>query len=484
MTQSLDVCQHLGKAVSPGFRDPRKSWFECERGHGVVCSCQCSACPDHSERPQAQAQPDAALGFNLTPALVQSALPHHAPWLTQPMSVERGQLVEGWHFVVATNVGREASLAATVESCRKAGVHPTVVTNAAPNAGDYDRSSHDYQLVLQEALKPDGVEWVVILEDDVEVSEFILDNTVRLPRLKLGDLPFMSLFMPDTIQDPFEPYVTSDGVVTAKRHMVFSNQEPWSKHRLWGSQGYCFRVDLARRLLADWFTVSRGQDARVMALLHRYEVPLCYSLYPMVQHRIVGTNFSTPPAYAAYFGGRRNVFEPTKYDWHFPYGVAGWLTPWEGKHLAGVAGGVRVLELGGHHGRSTLCMAQVATQVVSVDSDAASQAVAGEWVRRWGLQGKVRLVNERITENSRYCPPDDRFEVVFIDSGHDFASVWRDLEVARKHYPFVIAVHDYPDPVWPEVRHAVDMWATANRWTRVDQVDYLGVFEPLPAKGD
>jgi len=42
-------CVHLGVSVRPPVApDAVREWFQCERGHGVVCPCgACKTCPDH-----------------------------------------------------------------------------------------------------------------------------------------------------------------------------------------------------------------------------------------------------------------------------------------------------------------------------------------------------------------------------------------------------------------------------------------------------
>lgn len=50
----MDPCIHVGRTVPPPEgQSPKRTWFECDKGHGIVCACQCGKCPDHSERPPA-----------------------------------------------------------------------------------------------------------------------------------------------------------------------------------------------------------------------------------------------------------------------------------------------------------------------------------------------------------------------------------------------------------------------------------------------
>jgi predicted O-methyltransferase YrrM len=53
--------------------------------------------------------------------------------------------------------------------------------------------------------------------------------------------------------------------------------------------------------------------------------------------------------------------------WTFPSEIQGWLTEDEGRLLADLARLKRVLEVGSYHGRSSVCMAQTASWLVSVD---------------------------------------------------------------------------------------------------------------------
>jgi hypothetical protein len=69
--------------------------------------------------------------------------------------------------------------------------------------------------------------------------------------------------------------------------------------------------------------------------------------------------------------------------------------------------------------------------------------------------------------------------LVFVDTAQDAASVRRDIETLLPLLApgGLIAFHDYPDPSWPDVRCVVDEHAARHHWLRVEQVDYLGVFQ-------
>src|ERR1700730_14525863 len=54
-------------------------------------------------------------------------------------------------------------------------------------------------------------------------------------------------------------------------------------------------------------------------------------------------------------------------SWRFPAEVPGWLTEPEGRKLAELSRGKRVLELGTYLGRSAICIAQTAVNLLTID---------------------------------------------------------------------------------------------------------------------
>ena len=134
----------------------------------------------------------------------------------------------------------------------------------------------------------------------------------------------------------------------------------------------------------------------------------------------------------------------------------------------------RQLELGRARGRSAVCLGQSARSVVSVD--AADPAEAAEWARRFGIADRLTFLRGGVADVVPGLP--GPFGLVFVDTGHDAASVDRDISVAL---PLLgpgglLAFHDYPDPGWPDVRRVVDDHARRLGWKRVAQADFLGVF--------
>jgi predicted O-methyltransferase YrrM len=162
-----------------------------------------------------------------------------------------------------------------------------------------------------------------------------------------------------------------------------------------------------------------------------------------------------------------------------PDGVPGYLTIDEGRALFNAAAGRDAIELGTAGARATVCLAQGAKCVVTVDIQ--DQGPAIEWARRFGVAERVEFRRGDVAER---LGRGERFGLAFVNTEHDEVSVRRDLELAvRVLEPGgLVAVHDYPDPAWPAVRTVVDEFAGRLGWKRIAQADYLGVFRTTAAK--
>ncbi len=122
----------------------------------------------------------------------------------------------------------------------------------------------------------------------------------------------------------------------------------------------------------------------------------------------------------------------------------------------------KVLELGTGLGRSTVCLAQQARQVVTLDR--LDQAEAREWCRRYQVQDRVVF---RQGEAERLAPRlEDRFDLVFVNTDPDEFSVKRAIEAALPLLARdgLLPFHDYPDPGHPGVRRVVDDYAARFDW--------------------
>ncbi len=138
----------------------------------------------------------------------------------------------------------------------------------------------------------------------------------------------------------------------------------------------------------------------------------------------------------------------------FPHDVAGWLNEAEGRLLAFHALGMDVLEIGSYCGRSTICMAQTAKRVTSVDphdgrATPEPRDTYGEFaenLRRYGVREKVqawRMTTEQAGNEMQQLG--QTFGLVFIDGAHDYESVRNDIAHALHLLApgGLLAFHDY-----------------------------------------
>lgn len=135
--------------------------------------------------------------------------------------------------------------------------------------------------------------------------------------------------------------------------------------------------------------------------------------------------------------------------------IKGWLTEREGLALRELARDADVLELGAYCGRSTVCLASVAREVVTVDTfDAEDGGTFLEFLANVNAAG-VRNVTFLVSDvgSLDFNPFAGRFDLVFVDTFHDAGAVERDTAVALRCVKpgGVVAWHDYGDPNWPDV---------------------------------
>jgi SAM-dependent methyltransferase len=141
--------------------------------------------------------------------------------------------------------------------------------------------------------------------------------------------------------------------------------------------------------------------------------------------------------------------------------ITGWLRWEEGRELARLARGKRVLEIGSYYGLSTVCLGRMAWSVVALDwwdgrGTAERRYTLDEFVRnieRFGLKGVVSWGTPDMLPGF-----DADFDLVFVDGAHDRASVESDIErVLTLLAPGgLIAFHDYNSHADPGVAEAVD----------------------------
>lgn len=144
----------------------------------------------------------------------------------------------------------------------------------------------------------------------------------------------------------------------------------------------------------------------------------------------------------------------------FPHDIKGWLLLDEGRELAKLAEGKRVLEIGSYCGLSTVCMARTAQSVTAVDyfdgrgtpspCDTLPEFKAN--IERYGVADKVTICHADASI------PLPEYDFAFIDAAHDYESVANDIrrcmEVLKPGS--LIAFHDYKHPSHPGIEEAVD----------------------------
>lgn len=124
----------------------------------------------------------------------------------------------------------------------------------------------------------------------------------------------------------------------------------------------------------------------------------------------------------------------------------------EGEKLAELAEGDVVLELGAWQGFSTVCLAQSAEFVLSVDWHQGDEHAGHgstlvpylQNLQRYGLIGADRVA-VHIGRFEHICSllADRTFDGVFVDGLHDYASVRRDADQAKRLAREWVAFHDY-----------------------------------------
>jgi SAM-dependent methyltransferase len=229
-----------------------------------------------------------------------------------------------------------------------------------------------------------------------------------------------------------------------------------------------------RAALERWDRLKEGQDSRVLSICNEFQLPLWYTCPCLVEHAPLTSAFGTPPTRAPDFDADFRLeiqpgFQP-------PEEIPGWLTMEEGRLLWEQAAGRRVLELGTALGRATVCLAQQARQVVTIDR--LDQAEAREWCRRYQVEDRVDFRQGEVERIASRL--EGRFNLIFVDTGHDEFSVRLDIEASLPLLAAdgLLAFHDYPDPGWPDVRRVVDEYAGRFGWRRIAQADFLGIFRP------
>jgi hypothetical protein len=126
----------------------------------------------------------------------------------------------------------------------------------------------------------------------------------------------------------------------------------------------------------------------------------------------------------------------------------GFLFPEEVEALYNLSHDKNVLEMGAYKGRSTVCMAQSAKSVTSIDWHRGDMHVDvgdstwDEYLNNIKDYKNVTPIKGRFEDEIPKLSGQS-FDMVFVDGQHDKESVIRDMGYAMSFNPEVIAVHDY-----------------------------------------
>lgn len=167
--------------------------------------------------------------------------------------------------------------------------------------------------------------------------------------------------------------------------------------------------------------------------------------------------------------------------------IEGWLFDTEGNALQEWARGKRVLELGCWKGRSTVCMAQTASHVFSVDwfkgnpddllGDHDPELIARDWRDNTRHLRNVDLLVSRLGCAYPTLNPND-FGFVFYDADHSTEAMQSFVTWLILHeYSGALAVHDYNKPgEFPGTQRVMD-W-----FKRESEFQCIGSLLLLPQK--
>lgn len=155
----------------------------------------------------------------------------------------------------------------------------------------------------------------------------------------------------------------------------------------------------------------------------------------------------------------------------FPEHVPTALTYAEAARLNSEARGKVVLEMGAQFGCSTICLAQSARHVVSVDwhrgdpQAGMHDTLTAYWrnLKEHGIDHKVTVLVDRFDRALGLLRP-GMFDLAFIDGCHDEEAVQSDIELALPllRRPGTILFHDYGRAQFPGVKRQVDRLADRN----------------------
>jgi len=167
--------------------------------------------------------------------------------------------------------------------------------------------------------------------------------------------------------------------------------------------------------------------------------------------------------------------------------VPSWTSVAEREKLAelaeGVPAGGHIVEIGALYGGMTIVMgvANPGARITSIDNFSwtppgyEARPASREEMERNLAEFGVRA--EIIEGDSREIGKawDEPIDLLWIDGGHSYEYVRKDLKNFAPH-AHVVALHDFDNKFWPDIRQAVEDFLTVNPgWEIVDQAEMVVV---------
>jgi len=146
----------------------------------------------------------------------------------------------------------------------------------------------------------------------------------------------------------------------------------------------------------------------------------------------------------------------------------GWLTAPEREALFAAAyGGNNILNIGIEYGASLHCFQE---------GNPNAKIVAVDLIGDEKFEGDRRNIIFLKGDSTQLETGSHTFEVTFIDGGHDYETVKKDIEHFAPITTVLLMFHDYSDAdIHAGVKQALDEWHSPD-WRKVDQIDTIAIY--------
>ena len=189
---------------------------------------------------------------------------------------------------------------------------------------------------------------------------------------------------------------------------------------------------------------TESEDWYFSRLCHELQLKIGATRKVAVMHR-GGMDFSSQNQWGQEFD--EAMVTESQLPFRMPEEVGGWLHREEGKALAELAKGKRVLEIGSFQGLSTICMARTANHVTAMDYfDGRATPIPGSTFEVFNHNCIRHNVADKITiANPDSDLTGNQYDLIFIDGDHSYEAVAKDIQ---KTLPLLkpdglLAFHDY-----------------------------------------